>query len=120
MAGSRGTVIGLLDATTRLTSTQHSFNIEEKCSRKAEDGAVQEVWVARYFYSTISSALRGYAKYKAKKMGIDVAKNGTLSDILALVTLLDKTIKDVGVRLEEGWRTASAYDPIEAACEDSK
>lgn len=111
-------IIGLLDASTRLVSTQHSFNIEVKTKKKDPDGDVSEIWVARYYYSDIQSAVRGYAKYKAKQLSKDTPKSQSVKDILELIVVLDQTINDVGTRLEEAWKTSKMYDPVEDACEE--
>lgn len=111
-------IIGLLDSETRLVSTQLSFNIEVKEQRKNEKGELEDFWFPRYFHSDIQSAIRAYAKYKTRRLARDVSKAEGIKDILAVVTLLDQAIRDVGIRLEEAWKTSSQYDPVEDACKE--
>lgn len=112
-------IIGIFDADTRLVSTQHSFNIETKTKKKKKaEGGEEEVWYSKYYYSDIQSAIRGYAKYKAKILAKETPKSKQMKDILELVEILDQTIKDVGIRLEEAFRTCNKFDPVEDSCRE--
>ena len=106
---SNHSVLGLLDKTTRLVVTSYSFNIEVKV--KTDAG---HTWVGRYYYSDISSAVRGYAKYRAKKAGKKFSSSKDLLSLLELVSRLDKTIENVGIRLEKAWLETKKFDPVEA------
>jgi len=109
-------VLGLLDKTTRLVATACSFNIEVK----VETGKGEVSWIGKYYYSDLSSAIRGFAKYKAKKMGKKFSGSKDLLNLLELVAALDSTIVAVGKKLEKAWLKNKSFDPVERENESSR
>jgi hypothetical protein len=88
-------VLGLLDNKTRLVADKRCFIIQ---------ALHEEVWVPKYYYSDLGFAIKGYAKYLAKKQGKRVSNSAPLMEIFDLLASLEKTIKEVGNRLSKEWK----------------
>ena len=113
--GPTRSVIGYLDKNTRLSVSTYSFDIEVLRITKDGDG----VWLGKYFYSDVQSAIRGYAKYKAKELARSKKRKEKLDDILDFLKELDATIKNVGEKLQKTWDNLDKFDPVEGVVDDS-
>lgn len=112
MAEARGTyytILGLLDKGTRLVADSHAFILQFK-KKVGKD----QIWASTYYYSALGDAIRGYAKHAARKKGRKVPNTKPLLDLIDLVTVLEKTVKDVGESLSTKWASIMD-DPIERA-----
>lgn len=114
--GPSKTVIGYLDNNTRLSVSTYSFDIEVKRTTKEGD----DVWVSKYFYSDVQSAIRGYAKYKSKELARSKKRKEDMDGVLEFLKELDSTVKNVGEKLQNTWDNLDKFDPVEGAVNDSQ
>ena len=103
-------VIGYLDKGTRIVATKHCFVIQIK--EKMKSGEI--IWPGRYFYSWLGDAIRGYAKYLAKKRNKAISSSESIFALLDRVAALERTIQEVGDRLNKAFEQKQT-DPIEQA-----
>lgn len=102
-------LIGYFDKKTRLVSSASSFTIQV-----CDSGKSGEVWKSIYFYTWIGDAIRGYAKYMARRSGKEISTSRDLSSLLDAVASLERTIKKVGSDIASQWEERQE-DPVEQA-----
>lgn len=106
-------ILGLLDKKTRIVADSHCFIVQEIV--KTKDG---DLWAGKYFYSQLGDAIRGYIKHKARSSKKKIISSKPLLDLLDLIASLEKTVKEVGERLEKQF-TEIRNDPVEKAIKNA-
>lgn len=107
-------VIGYFDKNTRLSSSAHSFDIQMRTVNKVTK---VETWTAMYFYAWIGDAIRGYAKYAARRAGKEISVSKDLSALLDAVAKLETEVRETGKHVTEWWEKHQK-DPVEKAIID--
>ena len=118
MGKSGHTILGLLDKKTRIVADSHCFIVQKMADPK-EDRDIEELWVGKYFYSNLGEAIRGYIKHIARSSKKNISSSKPLLDLLDLIASLEKTVKEVGERLEKQFE-ALRNDPVENSIKEIK
>lgn len=107
-------LLGLLDNKTRIVADTHCFIVQERV--KTKDG---DIWAGKYFYSQLGDAIRGFIKHKARSSRKKVISSKPLLDLIDLIASLEKTVKEVGERLEKQFEVIRS-DPVEKSIKEGK
>jgi hypothetical protein len=87
-------LLATLDDETRLYASSNSFSL---CKLKNND------WVSDGYYTSIVSAIQGYAKHELRNSK-RMKTGGDLERLIKIVTQLDNSVKELGKNLEAKFR----------------
>lgn len=98
-----------LDKRYGLYASSNSFTIKEKVKDNSETGYS---WVARYHYSALADALRGYVKHQLRSRKTAKKVNGDIQTLINHVVDLHDYLQKFGTDLEKDIMNR-LKDPVE-------
>lgn len=104
---SKRIIIGYIDNSTRITTEDNCFLIEQLKKNKKDE----QVWVGNHYFSFFDDLLRYYVRIYLQQESKG-KQDLTVLRLLDRVTALQTKIEDVGKKLQEAWALhCTYYDP---------